>query len=409
MSTRKWVDKKKATTYKVVHRGHDDALYHDSEASEHVLVPMENPNNRKIKTKAALEEELGEQILDMRANEGEAALYGVTFDDSKYDYMQHLKPMGQGDGVFIAKKADEKVDKKKNILFKDDLKDVMPSATTVRLTYQDQQAVPDEIAGFKPDMNPALREVLEALEDEAYVDDDENIFDDLLDGGEAMRGDEFEELLDEWDLDNYEDEFEQYDDGHFQREGDEGWEADFRKFKAQNKKSKSAWDSDDEFEEEVDDFVPELPTLDSTAASATQKSKKGAKQKARRKMGAMTDLSSFSLSSSSIYRTEGLRLLDDKFEVMKTQYQNNRKEQDEEDESRKPFNMANERADLEDLLDDFLENYEIEGGRRLVKKNPELDRLKKAADSVSKGKLAQKRNKKSGMKNLESSLGNLKI
>ncbi|CEP21051.1 LTV1 [Cyberlindnera jadinii] len=403
---------KNATTFRVVYRGHDDPRYHDSEASEHVLVPVENPNNRKVKNKSTLEKELGEQMHEIRNNEGEAALYGITFDDSKYDYMQHLKPMGQGDGVFIPSKTVKEKSKKKDILFKEDLKDVLPPEKTVQLTYQDQQAIPDDIAGFQPDMNPALREVLEALEDEAYVDDDDNIFDNLLKDGELVDEDEFEDQIDEWDLDNYEDEFAQYDDSHYQREGDEGWEADFRKFKATNKKKANDWDSDDEFEEEEEDndVVPELPSLEgSKAASSTQKSKKGAKQKARRKMGAMTDLSSFSLSSSSVYRTEGLRLLDDKFEVMREKYENNRKEQEEEDDNKKPFDMSTERADLEDLLDDFLDNYEIEGGRRLVKKNPELDKLKKAADSVSRGKLAQKRKKQSGLKGLESSLSNMKI
>ena len=47
-----------------------------------------------MKNKSTLEKELGEQMHEIRNNEGEAALYGITFDDSKYDYMQHLKPMG---------------------------------------------------------------------------------------------------------------------------------------------------------------------------------------------------------------------------------------------------------------------------------------------------------------------------
>lgn len=428
MSTRKWVDKKTATTYKVVHRGHDDPRYHDTDASEHVLLAVENPNNKKIKTKEVLESELGDQLNAMRVNEGEAALYGITFDDSKYDYMQHLKPMGQGDGVFIAKRDEDQQqksnnDKKKNnsgITFKEDLKDIMPPEHTVKLTYQDQQAVPDEIAGFQPDMNPALREVLEALEDEAYVEEDDDIFESLLEDGELIDEDKFQDQIEDWDLDNYDDEFSQYDDKHFEQEGDQGWEADFRKYKALSKKKQNDWDSEDEFEgendepqghsEEDDDFVPELPSLDkSTAASAAQKSKKGAKQKARKKMGAQTDLSSYSLSSSALYRSEGLRLIDDKFEVMKSKYENSRKEQYEEDENKKPFDFKDERADLEDMLDDFLDNHVIEGGRRLVKKNPELDALKVAADSVSRGKLAKKRNKQRGVNGLTSSLGNLKI
>ena len=31
----------------------------------------------------------------MRENEGEAAEYGIFFDDTEYDYMQHLRTVGE--------------------------------------------------------------------------------------------------------------------------------------------------------------------------------------------------------------------------------------------------------------------------------------------------------------------------
>lgn len=406
MSSRKWVDKKKDKTYKVVYRSHEDPLYHDQDASEHVLVEVQNPNNRKIKTKAQLEQDLKDELSNIRENEGEAALYGVYFDDSKYDYMQHLKPIGKGDGVFIPKKGDEEKQKVKGIQFKDfDLpEEALPSKKTVKQTYQDQQNIPDEISGFKPDMNPALREVLEALEDEAYVDDEDDIFQDLLQGGDEGEIDEedFEEQFDEWDLDNYEDETAKFDSKDFEREGDEGWEADFRKYKAVNKHTKNDWDSDDEFEDE-EDVVPDLPSFDGTAKAG----KKGSKRKQRQKKGAMTDTSSFSMSSSALFRNEGLTLLDDKFEKVLKDYED--RDDEEEEEEYKPFEMENERVDFEDMLDDFLDNHEIEGGRRLVKKNEELDRFKRAADSASKGKLAQRRRKENNIDSIQGKLNSLRL
>lgn len=408
MSTRKWIDKKQGKTYKVVHRAHDDPLYHDEEASEHVLVEVQNPNNRKIKTKAQLEEEFKEELEDMRENEGEAALYGITYDDSKYDYMQHLKPIGKSDGVFVEK--DGKVQKKKGIVFKDGFElpeDVLPSKKIVTQTYQDQQNIPDEIAGFKPDMNPALREVLEALNDEAYVEEGDDIFQDLLQGGaEEVDEEDFEDQFDEWDLDNYEDEMAQYDEKAFEKEGDEGWEADFRKYKAVSKNKKNDWDSDDEFEDE-EDVVPDLPSFN---ANSKSKSSKGSKRKQRQKKGAMTDTSSFSMSSSANFRNEGLTLLDDRFEKVMKDFEDEFFEEEDEEEP-KEFDMKNERADFEGMLDDFLDNYEIEGKRRIVKKNPELDKLKKAADSASKGKLAQRRRKENddGADPLKGKFGNLRI
>ncbi|KAH3685237.1 hypothetical protein WICPIJ_003781 [Wickerhamomyces pijperi] len=404
--SKRFIDKKTAKTYKVVYRSHEDPLFHDEEAGEAVLVEVTNPNNKKIKNKSQLEKELGSEIKQIRANEGEAALYGIHFDDSKYDYMQHLMPIGQGDGVFIPKKGDEEEKASKGIQFKDGSAlpdDLFASKTQVRRTYQDQQDMPDEIAGFQPDMNPALREVLEALDDEAYVEEDDDIFNDLLADGEQVSDDEFDDQFDEWDLDNYADDMAQYDTNHFEEEGDQGWEAGFRQFKATSKARKNDWDSDDEFEDEdEDDFLPELPSFGNSAADS---SKKGSKRKQRMKKGAMSDTSGFSMSSSAVHRTEQMTIIDDKFEQVMKDYIG----KDDEEEEYKPFDMKTERQDFEDLLDDFLDNYEIEGGRRLVPKNEELNRLKKAADSASKGKLAQKRKKQAAMDGVSSSFADMKL
>lgn len=38
----------------------------------------------------------------MRENEGEAAEYGIYFDDTEYDYMQHLRSVGEvPDGILL--------------------------------------------------------------------------------------------------------------------------------------------------------------------------------------------------------------------------------------------------------------------------------------------------------------------
>lgn len=174
---------------------------------------------------------------------GEAALYGINFDDSEYDYTQHLKPIGLDpeNSIFIASKGNEQKIEKKNIedLFiepkyrrdeieKDDALPVFQRGMAKPEYLLHQQDTTDEIRGFKPDMNPALREVLEALEDEAYVVNDDvvvediskktqlqgdnygeeekedDIFAQLLGSGEAKDEDEFENEFDEWDIDNVE-------------------------------------------------------------------------------------------------------------------------------------------------------------------------------------------------------------
>lgn len=395
-------DKKNATTFNVLHRAHDDVKYFDDDASKHVLVEQtkkEQPK-KKIYTTSDLESKLANE--NIRDNEGLAAHYGITYDDSKYDYMQHLKPMGNTDGVFVGAK-ETSVEKKQKI--EDLIRDQLPSERTRKVARDLDQSIPDELQGFNPNLDPRLREVLEALEDEAYIEEeqegaDEDVFDMLLKSGEVEDENEFyygsgaedyDDEYDEWDLDNYEDEYNQKyelgvpedEDGELPDGVNQDWQRDFMKFKKDTKHKANDWDSDDEFEEEEEDEVPDLPSISGN--------KKISKTKMRKKKGAMTDTSSFSMSSSALFRTEGLTLLDDRYEQL------NKKFEDDEEKEHKPFNMEEERHDLEGMLDEFLDNYELEsGGRKLVKKDEEKKKLQKAASSVSKGKAARKLNQAFG-------------
>lgn len=377
--TKKFIDKNKAQNFAVVYRSHEDSKYYDEEASAHVLVPIEKKReNKNVKSRKQLELELQAELDDgkIRKNEGEAALYGITYDDSNYDYMQHLKPIGDGHGVFIAK--NEKPDKKKigEVSFFEDIND---NDVKKEVNYQDMQDIQDDIKGFKPGMDPRLREVLEALEDEEYVEDDKNnddLFGDLLNSGE--KSDVEKEEVDEWDLDNFDDTG--YNTDEFEKPGDQGWEADFRKFQHHNKNVSNDWDSDNEFEDEQDD-ITDLPDI--------KPGKKVSNSKQRKKKGTMTDTSSFSMSSSALFRSEGLTLLDDRFEKMQINYE------DENEDEYKEFDMKSQRQDFSGMLDDFLDNYELEkGGRKLVKKDETRKKIQQAADLVSRGKSAARRRAK---------------
>lgn len=108
------------------------------------------------------------------------------------------------------------------------LKDIMPSETTVPRNFDSEKNIPDALAGFNPDMDPGLREVLEALEDEEYVtdgedDNNENLFNELLASGEADTEDEF------GDEDDYcYDDEEDYD-GQVSDFGGEDYDDDFER------------------------------------------------------------------------------------------------------------------------------------------------------------------------------------
>ena len=109
------------------------------------------------------------------------------------------------------------------------------------------------------------------------------------------------------------------------------------------------------------------------------------------------------------FRTEGLTLLDDRYEQLAKKFE------DEPEEKFEEFDMSKERNDFEDMLDDFLDNYELEsGGRKVVRKDEEKKKLQEAADSVSKGKVAARRKKeknitRSSLDNLGGSLAKLNI
>ncbi|KAK4994963.1 Protein ltv1 [Elasticomyces elasticus] len=251
MPRRKFVDKKTATTFALVHRPQNDPLIHDETASSMVFTEISGPStdvnvdsqvsrprSKKVKQRGDLEEEFG---FAVRSNEGEAAEHGVFYDDSRYDYMQHMRELGTSDGSITWVEAPVEGNKKKDkgkgkMKLEDALRemdigdgqseggislassksllpdDVLPSEFVQKRTYQDQQDVPDAIAGFQPDMDPRLREVLEALEDEAYVDDEDDIFAELAKDVEVVDRDEWEESG--------------WEEAEALKQLDEGWESD---------------------------------------------------------------------------------------------------------------------------------------------------------------------------------------
>jgi protein LTV1 len=66
----------------------------------------------KIKSRRELESEYQNEV---RKNEGEAANYGIYYDDTEYDYMQHMRDLGSGGGeaYFVEAKEDKKKGKQK--------------------------------------------------------------------------------------------------------------------------------------------------------------------------------------------------------------------------------------------------------------------------------------------------------
>jgi protein LTV1 len=370
----------------------------------------------------------------MRDNEGEAAEHGIYFDDTSYDYMQHLRGIGEGGGdahfldaapVKVKGKGKANMMKLEDALRESTLEDVEYyhgsgasaiddnlstfSRSTRPRTYQNQQDVPDEIAGFQPDMDPRLREVLEALDDDAYVDDkdEDDAFAALTQGGsrQELDLDEFEAMPDDdgWESDaterpppiqerevtlelsntdmnkvtTQEAEVPSADEGMPMRvteaasstqaaaasaeDGD--WLRDFAKFKRDTAAKKP---------------VPEARPDPSAAngPASTLYTLDGTPLRQKRRKGALTNPSAYSMTSSSLARTEGQQLLDARFEKVEQMYALDEGDEEFDDQdggvslasgfsrqskmstvSAKSFADGDVREDLDSMMDGFLADW----------------------------------------------------
>ncbi|KAI1376621.1 Low temperature viability protein [Hypoxylon crocopeplum] len=391
----KWIDKKTAQHFTLVHRPQNDPLIHDVDAPSMVLNPTALPNASKVRKLDDLASELGSDAEYIRANEGEAANHGVYFDDTEYDYMQHLRDLNSGNSggevVFIeadsgpsnknkgkGKQKQSLEDALRRLDVEDDQRkrdgllgeDFLPSKNLQHLTYQAQQEIPDAIGGFQPDMDPRLREVLEALEDEAYVDDDEDIFAELAKDGRELDDIEFEEEVDDdgWESDATAKPGKEYkeapnlvpvmDEQDGEAVENEDWLEDFKKFKKDQTKTSSKPGA----------AAPSQLDLQSSLMTTTTN---GGRRKKRK--GALTSQSGYSMTSSSLVRTEQLGILDARFDKIEEQY--NEDDFEDDDDGMASMSQVSTtssvtgpvRHDFDNILDDFLGGYSMHGKKQMKK------------------------------------------
>lgn len=353
--------------FQLVHRSQRDPLIHDPDAPQHVLKPFTRDNDQhKGKSRADLESLLSPAELAARPNVGEASLYGIYYDDTDYDYMQHLRPVGlQEDGVESTllsapapSKSKGKGKDRAPIDLKEDDEDegfvpasALASKKEMPRNYEAGAAVPSALAGFQPDMDPHLRQALEALEDDAFVDDEladddgDDFFGELVKDGERADNDEFEYEFDEYGLEEED------------MPDDAPLEDRVAAFKRRQKASAAPLSDgeDDDFGSEGADTIGGLPTFSVIGG------------KKRRTGG--SDASGYSMSSSAMARTESMRLLDDHFEVFEQKHY--AEDADEEDDEYIPDDEDGDEApeliatreDFESMMDEFLGKFDVAGGK----------------------------------------------
>src|SRR5260370_35382609 len=100
----------------------------------------------------------------MAKSAGQLALYGIYYDDTEYDYTQHLRPVGvqeKGvDSILIEASASSNSKQKfKEKDFNFIPKEALPSKIELsrQRVLDAQEAFPSELRGFQPEINPHLR------------------------------------------------------------------------------------------------------------------------------------------------------------------------------------------------------------------------------------------------------------
>ncbi|KAL9103504.1 MAG: hypothetical protein Q9163_001460 [Psora crenata] len=436
-------DKATSTTFHLVHRPQNDPKIHDASSSSMVFQELAPSQSHKIRNRRDLESELfdnsfsGHGASRIRDNEGEAAEHGIYYDDSEYDYMQHIRDLsagsGNGENYFVEAKVRNGGKKEKGRMSLEEAlrnsslqehrsesgasssaenifgNDMLPSKGLRHTSYQDQQDIPDALGGFQPDMDPRLKEVLEALEDDAYVDDEEEFFVELAQGGKEVSLEEFAEKMegeeDGWESDTTEKPSKEYRTdtdtlipsllSHGDTtmsgapvtasdDGDGDWMKEFKKFKAdQNHTS-----------DPPKRIGPPADVESSVLTGATSLSN----GRRKKRKGAKTSSTGYSMTSSSLARTEGQTLLDARFDKIEEEYADDDGDVDMDNDSASIFSkgsVASKKSDFsqasnlskaskgswvsaslsqapaltsagfEDFMDEFLGGYSMSGKKRV--------------------------------------------
>jgi len=296
---KQFIDKKSAHKFTLVHRSQRDPLQADDEVGEHVLLPVDQTNDSGEKNQTE-----------------DNVKYGITYDDD-YDYMQHLRPRGEGMLILA-----DTPSKPSEIIVKDeeDREDVsfgnlkLPSDAFASAQEEDIGMLNKGVLprGPQPDWDP---DIVQALDEDVDFDDPDNFLDDDFimkanaDGGLIKDGCDLSEGL-----------FSERRSG-YQETGneDDEWETD--------SENGSYFSSDNLMSDDEDPFANE-------------------ETKSR--------FTNYSMTSSVIRRTEGLKVLDDRFERIMEEYDEEAIGCVDQEEVQGVFNVNNDLVN--NVIDDFYES-----------------------------------------------------
>lgn len=267
---KKFIDRKKAVTFNLVHRSQRDPLVADETAPQRVLVPV-NANVPARKEK--------DPELSTEQRKEEQKKYGIYFDDD-YNYLQHLKDTKEVTLVLQPKATHKRKEKQmnRNVVENEDEEETdatenikLPSSVFASAVEEDVGLMNKAASqGLCLDLDP---EVVAALdEDFDFEDPDNQLEDNFI---ELAMGDEGSDI-----------------------------ESDEERSMSGDDDSDKAFASDLDSDDDSDQSQERRPKMPSWRDKDDTKSR----------------FSQYSMSSSVIRRNEGLSLLDNRFEKMFEEY-----------------------------------------------------------------------------------------
>lgn len=269
---KKFIDKKNAVTFHLVHRSQQDPLAADEKAPQHVLVAASEKKKKKGKTSSEEEQK-----------------FGIFFDDD-YDYLQHLRdtskqsvhwiPVDTGNNSgarVLKKKGQDKEDEDgsdEEVYIVERTKQLtLPSSVFASEVEEDvgllNKAAPQ--SGLRLDLDPDIVAAMD--EDFNFEDPDNELEDNFMELANAQKDGDDEE----------------YDDSD---------NSDFNI-------------SDDDYEDDDSEARDEVGSLDGRGPCPFEEEETRSR---------FTD---YSMSSSVMRRNQGLSLLDQRFEKMFESYDDN--------------------------------------------------------------------------------------
>ncbi|XP_053685455.1 protein LTV1 homolog isoform X2 [Sabethes cyaneus] len=201
MGKKKFIDKKKAVTFRLVNRSQQDPLFVDENAPQHVLVPVSLPGheNDSRPFDVASRASGSSAKVDTDKRRKEQAKFGIYFDDD-YDYLQHLREPGRNE-VYWEPVQPAKTAGAEKVSIQ------LPSSVFASEVEEEEGLMKKKAQqrpGPRPDWDP---DVVAALDEDFNHEDPENLLEDnfmelAMGGGEA---DGEENLFNEEDEDEYSD------------------------------------------------------------------------------------------------------------------------------------------------------------------------------------------------------------